>query len=60
MSAELLSYDTVAQRAKNAVAQFPSDTAELWAIKMRPNKGYIQLVRVASIINDSDLLSFLS
>ena len=46
MSGELLSHDVTAQRTKCAVAHFPSDTEELWAIKMRPKAGYIQLVRI--------------
>ena len=36
MSGELLSHDVTAQRAKYTVAHFPSNTAELWVIKMRP------------------------
>jgi len=46
MSRKLLSHDVTAQRAKSAVAHFPSNTAELWAIKMRPEAGYIHLVRI--------------
>jgi len=44
MSSVLLSLEAAAQRAKSAVAHFPSD---LWKIKMRPEKGYISLVSPA-------------
>ena len=42
-----LSRDAAAQRAKSAVANFPSDPADLWKIKMRPEEGYISLVSLA-------------
>ena len=44
MSNELLSHDAAAQRARSTVAQFPSNSEDLWKIKMRPEKGYISLV----------------
>ena len=44
MSSELLSLDAAAQRARSAVARFPSDPGDLWKIKMRSKKGYISLV----------------
>ena len=44
MSGELLSHDVTAQRAKYTVAHFPSNTAELWVIKMRPEMGYLSVV----------------
>ena len=44
ISSGLLPLDTAAQRAKSAVAHFPSDAAELWAIQMHHGEGYIQLV----------------
>ena len=47
MSSMLLSLDATAQRAKSAVAHFPSDPEDLWKIKMRPEKGYISLVSLA-------------
>ena len=43
MMSVLLSLDAAAQRAKSAVAHFPSDPEDLWKIKMRPKKGYISL-----------------
>ena len=48
MSSVLLPLDAAAQRAKSAVARFPSDPEDLWKIKMRPEKGYISLVSLAS------------
>ena len=47
MVAELLTHDVATQRAKRTVSQFPSNYGELWAIKMRPESGYIQMVRIA-------------
>jgi hypothetical protein len=41
MSRRLLFRDDAAPRAKSAVAHFPSDTTQLWVIKMRPAEGYI-------------------
>ena len=41
MTADLLAHDIAAQRAKRTMSHFPSDTAELWAIKMRLEEGYI-------------------
>ena len=41
MMEELLSHDVAAHRAKCAVAHFPTNTAELWAIKIRPEAGYV-------------------
>ena len=46
MMEELLSHDVTAQRAKRTVAAFPSSPADLWAIKMCPEAGYVQLVRI--------------
>ena len=40
----LLPRDVAAQRARNAVAEFPDNPEDLWKIKMRPEKGYISLV----------------
>ena len=37
----LLPQDVAAQRAKSAVAHFPSDTKELWAVKMHLEVGYV-------------------
>jgi len=51
MMEELLSHDVTAQRAKRTVAAFPSSPADLWAIKMCPEAGYVQLVRIVSIID---------
>ena len=48
MSSVLLSLDAAAQRAKSAVAHFPSDPEDLWRIKMRPEDGYISSVSLAS------------
>ena len=45
MREELLSRKIAAQRAKRMVAALPSNLADLWAIKMCPEAGYIQLVR---------------
>jgi hypothetical protein len=50
MSKRLLTYAAAAQRAKSAVANFPSDSADLWKIKMRPEEGYVSLVSFALII----------
>ena len=47
MSSMLLPLDAAAQRARSAVARFPSDPMDLWRIKMRPEKGYISLVSSA-------------
>jgi hypothetical protein len=47
MSSVLLSLDATVQRAKRAVAYFPSDPEDLWKIKMRPEKGFISLVSLA-------------
>ena len=47
MSRELLSHDVATQRAKSIVAHFPANFTQLWAIKMRPAEGYIQLVNFA-------------
>ena len=44
MSSELLSRDAAAQRARSAMARFPSNPEDLCRIKMRPEKGYITLV----------------
>ena len=48
MMEELL-VEVATQRAKRTVGAFPSDPAELWAIKMHPEEGYIKLVRIVSI-----------
>ena len=47
MVAELLTHDVAAQRAKRTVSQFPSNPTDLWLIKMRPEVGYVQLLRIA-------------
>ena len=60
MSGELLSHDVATQRAMSTVAHFPSDTAEIWAIKMCPKAGYVQLVRIVSIMLVSHCSLFLS
>ena len=39
MARRSLSRDTAAQRAKSAVANFPSDPEDLWRIKMCPEEG---------------------
>ena len=44
MLSELLSLDAAAQRARSAVARFPSYPEDLWKIKTHPEKGYISLV----------------
>ena len=44
MSSALLPLDVATQRAKSAVARFPSDPEDLWRIKMRPKKGYLSVV----------------
>ena len=44
MSSKLLSLDAAVQRARSAVARFPSDPEDLWKTKMHPEKGYISLV----------------
>ena len=48
MSRRLLSRDAATQRAKSAVAHFPSDSEDLWKIKMHPEKGYMTLVSLVS------------
>ena len=47
MSCVLLSIDAAAQRAKSAVAHFPSDPEDLLKLKMRFEKGYISFVSLA-------------
>ena len=47
ISSGLLPLDAAAQRAKSAVAHFPSDSEDLWKIKMHPEEGYISLVSPA-------------
>ena len=47
MSSELLPLDAAAQRARSAVAHYPSDPEDLSKIKMRPEEGYISLVSLA-------------
>ena len=44
MSSELLSRDAATQRARSAVARFPSNLEDLCKIKMHPEKGYTSLV----------------
>ena len=44
-SNKLLSRTTAARRARYAVAEFPQNPEDLWRIKMRPEPGYISLVR---------------
>ena len=44
MSNVLLPHDVAAQRARNAVAEFPDDPNDLWEIKMRPETGYLSVV----------------
>ena len=43
-STVLLPRGIAAQRARNAVEEFPDDANDLWEIKMRPEPGYISLV----------------
>ena len=43
----LLPYDIAARRARNAVAEFPSDLEDLWKIKMRPEERYIYVASLA-------------
>ncbi|XP_039778502.1 uncharacterized protein LOC120645836 [Panicum virgatum] len=43
MSNVPLPRDVVAQRAKNAVAEFPVNPDDLWEIKMRPETGYLSV-----------------
>ena len=38
---ELLPHDVAVQRAKRTVAALPRNPVDLWAIKMRPEAGYI-------------------
>ena len=40
----LLPRDVAAQRARNAVAEFPNNPEDLWKIKMRPEAGYLSVV----------------
>ena len=40
----LLPRDVAAQRAKNAVAEFPDNQNDLWEIKMCPETGYLSVV----------------
>ena len=40
----LLPCDVTAQRAKNAVAEFPNNPDDLWEIKMCPETRYISVV----------------
>jgi len=40
----LLPGGIAARRARNAVAEFPDDTNDLWEIKMRPETGYLSVV----------------
>ena len=48
----LLPRGIAAQRARNAVAEFPDDANDLWEIKIRPESGYLSVVSL-----DFDLLS---
>jgi hypothetical protein len=48
MMAELLSLEFAAQRAGCTVAPPPTGLGDLWGIKMRPEAGYIQLVKSVS------------
>ena len=43
----LLPHNVAAQRAKYAVAEFPSDPDDLWKIKMRPEAGYLSVVSLS-------------
>ena len=36
-----------ARRARNAVAEFPSDLEDLWKIKMRPEAGNISVMSLS-------------
>jgi hypothetical protein len=40
----LLPQDVAARRARSAVAEFPSNSEDLWKIKMRPEEGYLSVV----------------
>ena len=42
----LLPRGIAAQRARNAVAEFPDDANDLWEIKMRPESGYLSVVNL--------------
>ena len=44
MSMVLLPRGIAARRARNTVAEFPNDAADLWEIKMRPEPGFLSLV----------------
>jgi len=48
MMEEALSHEITAQRAGCTVAPPPTGLRDLWGIKMRPEVGYIQLVRSIS------------
>jgi len=43
-STVLLPRGIAAQRARNAVAEFPDNANDLWEIKIRPEPGYISVV----------------
>ena len=40
----LLPQDVAARRARSALAEFPSNSEDLWKIKMRPEEGYLSVV----------------
>ena len=40
----LLPRGIAARRARNAVAEFPNEAADLWEIKMCPETGFLSLV----------------
>ena len=48
MTAEQISREIAAQRAVRMVVSPPANLEDIWRIKMRPEKGYIQLVSVKS------------
>ena len=65
----LLPRGIAARRARNAVAEFPNDAADLWEIKMRPEPGFLSLVSLdfdplsirvvpfSFLLSDSDLIA---
>ena len=65
-STVLLPRGIAARRARNAVAEFPNDTNNLWEIKMCPEPGFLSLVSLdlsirvipfPFLLPDSDLIA---
>ena len=54
----LLPRGIAAQRARNAVAEFPNDKNDLWEIKMRPEPGYISVVSLDFILLSTCVIPF--